>query len=159
VPSPPNDTAIDTENEAAKNLSLREQAQRRLEHGTCGACHRFMDPIGFGLSKYDALARYRTTLDGKAIDDSGEIIEGGDADGKFASGAELAQRLAGSKKVRSCISEKVFQYTLGRLYDPQTDSCELQRIDAHLQQNGHQLSQLVAAVIYSSAFRFRTGGN
>ena len=91
--------------------------------------------------KYDALARYRPSQDGKAIDDSGEIIEGGDADGKFASGAELARRLASSKKVRSCITEKVFQYALGRLYDPKIDSCELSRIDAHLQQNGNRLSR------------------
>jgi hypothetical protein len=118
-----------------------------------------MDTIGFGLSKYDALARYQPTVGGKAVDDSGEIIEGGDADGKFASGADLARRLAGSKRVRSCITEKVFQYALGRLYEPQIDSCELSRIDAHLEQNGNRLSQLVAVVIYSSAFRYRTGGN
>jgi hypothetical protein len=159
IPSPPNDPAIDMENAASANLSEREQAERRLAHPTCGGCHRFMDPIGFGLSKYDALARYRPTAGGKAVDDSGEIIEGGDADGKFANGAELARRLAGSKKVRSCITEKVFQYALGRLYEPQIDSCELSRIDAHLEQNGNRLSQLVAGVIYSSAFRYRTGGN
>jgi hypothetical protein len=156
---PPNDPDIDMENEASANLTTREQADRRLAHPKCGGCHMFMDPIGFGLTKYDALARYRTSENGKAIDDSGEIIDGGDADGKFASGAELARRLAGSKKVRSCISEKVFQYALGRLYDPKVDSCELARIDAHLEQNGNRLSQLVAAVIYSSSFRYRTGGN
>ena len=159
IPSPPNDPAIDMENEASKNLSLREQAQRRLDHATCGACHQFMDPIGFGLMKYDALARHRTSLDGKAIDDSGEVVAAGDADGKFASGAELAKRLAGSKKVRSCITEKVFQYALGRSYYEEMDRCELSRIDAHLQQNGNRLSELVAGVIYSSAFRYRTGGN
>jgi hypothetical protein len=159
IPSPPNDPAIDMENAAAMNLPQRVQAERRLAHPTCGGCHRFMDPIGFGLMKYDELARYRTSLDGKAIDDSGEIIEAGDADGKFASGAELARRLASSKKVRSCITEKVFQYALGRLFDPASDTCELSRIDAHLQQNGNRLSELVAGVIYSSAFRYRTGGN
>jgi hypothetical protein len=61
--------------------------------------------------------------------------------------------------VRSCITEKVYQYALGRLYDKATDSCELSRIDAYLEQNGNRLSQLVAGVIYSSAFRYRTGGN
>jgi hypothetical protein len=147
------------ENEASANLTTREQADRRLAHPKCGGCHMFMDPIGFGLTKYDTLARYRPTENGRPIDDSGEIIDGGDADGKFASGADLARRLAGSKKVRSCISEKVFQYALGRLYDPKVDSCELARIDAHLEQNGNRLSQLVAAVIYSSSFRYRTGGN
>jgi hypothetical protein len=159
VPSPPTDSSIDIENAASANLPPRVQAERRLAHPTCGGCHKFMDTIGFGLMKYDELARYRTSLDGKAIDDSGEIIEGGDADGKFASGAELARRLASSRKVRSCITEKVFQYALGRLFDPKVDACELSRIDAHLQQNGNRLSELVAGVIYSSAFRYRTGGN
>jgi hypothetical protein len=156
---PPNDPDIDTENEASANLTTREQADRRLAHPKCGGCHQYMDPIGFGLMKYDVLARYRPTENGKTIDDAGEIIDGGDADGKFANGAELAKRLAGSKRVRSCITEKVYQYALGRLYDKATDSCELSRIDAHLEQNGNRLSQLVAGVIYSSAFRYRTGGN
>jgi hypothetical protein len=158
IPSPPNDPAIDAENMASAELSEREQAERRLAHPVCGNCHKFMDPIGFGLMKYDALARYRTTEGGKAIDDSGEIVLAGDADGKFANGAELARRLAGSQTVRSCITQKVFQYALGRLYEPAMDSCELQRIDAHLMQNGDRLSQLISGVIYSSAFRYRTGG-
>jgi hypothetical protein len=159
IPSPPaDDPAIEKENMEAANLSERQQSERRLAHGTCGACHMYMDPIGLGFMKYDQLARFRTSDNGQAIDDSGEIIEGGDASGKFASGAELARKLAGSKKVRSCITEKVYQYALGRLFSEQVDSCELQRIDLHLQQNGNKLSELISGVIYSSAFRYRTGG-
>ena len=35
----------------------------------------------------------------------------------------------------------------------------MQKIDGFVTQGGGKLSDLMAAIVYSSAFRFRTGGN
>jgi hypothetical protein len=158
IPDPPNIPDIDAENTLAANLPEREQVRRRLANAVCGSCHTMMDPIGLTFSRYDALARYRAKADdGSSIDSSGSISGAGDVDGPVMSAVDLGQKLASSPTVRACIEQKFYSYALGRL--PETfDSCELKRIDAHVQTKGGKLAELAAALVYSSAFRQRTGG-
>jgi hypothetical protein len=158
IPAPPNIPEVDQENMASAGLPEREQVRRRLENATCGACHRLMDTIGLGFMNYDALARYRSSEGGQPVDARGSIFDSPDTDGDFMDAIDLGKKLAASKAVRGCMQEKIFSYAFGRLSET-TDRCELVRIDSHVQQNGGRLSELVAAIIYSSAFRYRTGGN
>jgi hypothetical protein len=158
IPPPPNIEAIDMENTASANLSEREQSQRRLANQVCGSCHGAMDPMGLAMLKYDPLARFRPTDDaGKAIDATGTISSAGDADGMVDGAVGMAKKLAGSTFVRGCIESKMFTYALGRDLSDQ-DACEIKRIDAYVQANGGKLSQLITGIIYSSAFRYRSGG-
>ena len=158
ISPPPDDPAIEQEAMASANLPVREQSDRRVAHGTCGGCHRFMDPAGLTFMNYDALGRYRKDgADGKAIDASGKREGAGDVDGPVKDAVELGQRLAKSKVVRSCIESKMFGYALGRLTGD-IDSCELKRIDKFVADGGGKLSDLMAAVMLSSAFRTRPGG-
>ena len=39
--------------------SMREQLTVHRANPTCAACHRNMDPLGFGLENYDAIGRWR----------------------------------------------------------------------------------------------------
>jgi Protein of unknown function (DUF1592)/Protein of unknown function (DUF1588)/Protein of unknown function (DUF1595)/Protein of unknown function (DUF1585) len=164
IPPPPNLPEIEEETKASENLPPRQQAMRRLQNGTCGACHLKMDPIGLSFSNYDALGRFKTTdAMGAAIDSTGELAEAGDADGPLKNAVELGQRLARSEKARTCIESKMLGYALGRSisyeYEGDIDRCEVRKIDGFVNQGGGKLSDLMAAVVFSSAFRFRTGGN
>jgi hypothetical protein len=159
IPPPPNIVEIDMENTAAANLSEREQSQRRLANPICGSCHGAMDPMGLTMLQYDPLARFRPTDEaGKAIDASGSITNAEDADGMVVGAVGMAKKLAGSKFVRGCIESKMFTYALGRDLTAQ-DSCEIKRIDGYVQAHGGKLSELITGIIYSSAFRYRSGGN
>ena len=92
---------------ASENLPVRVQVQRRLDHATCGACHRNMDPIGLAFSNYDALGRYKTTdASGGRIDSSGELTGAGDADGPLKDALELGSRLSSSVKGRTVCGEQ-----------------------------------------------------
>jgi hypothetical protein len=158
IPPPPNIPEIEDETEAAKNLPPREQSMRRLANGTCGACHAMMDPIGLSFGNFDALARYRTSDKNGPIDATGELKgAGSDADGPLKNVMELGQRLAKSSLARGCVEQKMFGYALGRLTE-NYDSCEMKKIDSYLTAGGGKLSDLMAAIVYSSAFRYRTGG-
>jgi hypothetical protein len=158
LPAPPNIPEVEEETNASANLPEREQVKRRLAHQTCGACHALMDPLGMAFMQYDALARYRPNdAMGKPIDASGTISGTGDVDGPVLNAVDMAGKLSRSKKVRSCIEEKMFTYALGRLPSA-ADSCELQRIDAHLQGKGGKIAELFAGIMLSSGFRYRTGG-
>jgi hypothetical protein len=158
IAPPPDDPKIEEEAQASANLPVREQSDRRMSNGLCGGCHRFMDPAGLAFMNYDALGRYRKVgADGKAIDATGMLEGAGEVDGPVRDAVELGQRLAKSSVVRNCIESKMFGYALGRLTGD-TDSCELKRIDKFVMDEGGKLSDLMAAVMFSSAFRTRTGG-
>ena len=59
------------ESDIGSTASLREQMEQHRADPACAACHKQMDPIGFGLENYDASGAWRT-LDGKfSIDASG----------------------------------------------------------------------------------------
>jgi hypothetical protein len=117
-----------------------------------------MDPVGLTFLNYDGLGRFRATDKGAAIDASGTLAGAGDVDGPVKNAVELGQKLARSAVVRGCIENQLFGFALGRLTET-FDACEQQKIDSFVTEGGGKLSALMAAIVYSSAFRFRTGGN
>jgi hypothetical protein len=117
-----------------------------------------MDPVGITFMNYDALGRFRTTDKNGPIDASGELVGAGEVDGPVANAVALGKKLAQSDLVRGCVESKMFGYALGRLTE-KFDACEQQKIDSFVTAGGGKLSDLMAAIVYSSAFRFRTGGN
>ena len=58
-PPPPADVPALEESAGAEAKSMREQLDVHRRNPTCAACHRNMDPLGFGLENYDAIGRWR----------------------------------------------------------------------------------------------------
>jgi hypothetical protein len=162
IPPPPNTEEVEAEAKAAENLPAREQVKRRLAHSTCGSCHMQMDPLGLAFGHYDALGRYKTTdKSGAPVDATGELIGTMEAgiDGPLKNAVDLGEKLSRSTMARTCVESKMLGYALGRMTEDRFDKCELKKIDAFVAEGGGQLTDLMAAIVYSSAYRFRTGGN
>jgi hypothetical protein len=158
ISAPPNIPDIEDETTAANSLPEREQAARRSKNATCNACHQMMDPLGLAFLQYDNLARWKPNdKDGKPLDASGAISLTGDVDGPVTNAVDLAKKLSMSKSVSLCMAQQMYTYALGRDLTAD-DSCELQRIDAYVKEHGGKVSELVAGIVKSSAFRYRTGG-
>ena len=158
INAPPNIPDIEEETTAAANLTEREQSARRASNATCNACHQMMDPLGLAFVQYDNLARWKPNdKNGQPLDARGAISFTGDADGPVDNAIDMAKKLSESKAVRLCMAQQMYTFALGRELLTE-DSCELQRIDAYVKEHGGKLSQLVAGIVKSSAFRYRTGG-
>ena len=56
---PPNVPNLD-ESEIGTARSMRQQLEAHRKDPTCAACHRRMDPLGFGLENFDAVGAWRT---------------------------------------------------------------------------------------------------
>ncbi|MDA7667424.1 DUF1588 domain-containing protein [bacterium] len=56
-PPPPNVSAIEPEHGEA--TTLREQIEQHKSSKTCYACHKSIDPYGFGLESFDATGHWR----------------------------------------------------------------------------------------------------
>jgi hypothetical protein len=155
-PPPPPPPGVDfTVAEKDVGLTVREQAAIHSADPACAACHNFMDPIGLGFEGFDAVGRYRTTENGKPVDVSGQLIHT-DVDGAFMGPADLAQKLAGSQQVSSCMVRQWFRYAYARDEVSDQDTCSVSLLESEFQKSGGDIKELLFSLTQTDAFLYRT---
>jgi hypothetical protein len=131
VPDPP--PGVDTNlppATQAKPQTNRERLGAHVSNASCATCHRLIDPIGFGLEKFDAIGARRdqyalmfypeghgsrrekpeeVLLD---MDTSGELA--GVQDSQFSNPRELGEVLARTPTCQECVVKQLFRYMSGR---------------------------------------------
>lgn len=148
-PPPPN-----VNNSVSPPSASSTTRERFVEHdkAECASCHRLMDPIGFGLERYDARGVYRETEAGKSIDESGEVVDIKGI-GKFSGAVELGAKLRDSEAFHSCLAQTMFRFVTGRGVTPDDDAVlETLTSDLH---DDRQLIKLLRGVTSTAAFRKR----
>lgn len=153
IPPPPPNLLIPELSPVADGLSTRTRLEQHTERGVCAACHDMIDPPGFALEAYDEVGRFRSVDHGVPVDTSGNMPEGTDVAGAFATGSELLDRLAASSDVKRCFSKRYLTFALARSLQ-QADDCSLWQVSESFAQTG-DLKQLIAAVVKTDAFRLR----
>jgi hypothetical protein len=155
VPPPPPDVPELKNEGPARKLSMREKLAAHRADAACAACHRLMDPIGFGLENFDWMGRWRDKADnGADVDATGELPSGE----KFGSPQELRAALLAKKGefVRN-LTARMLGYALGRsLQDG--DDCTVQRIVQKLEKDGYRTRTLLHEIARSLPFRNTQGG-
>jgi Protein of unknown function (DUF1592)/Protein of unknown function (DUF1588)/Protein of unknown function (DUF1587)/Protein of unknown function (DUF1595)/Protein of unknown function (DUF1585) len=113
-----------------KPQTNRERMAAHATQQPCAGCHQFIDPIGFGLEKYDAIGGRREKLELKFYnphDDDDEkkvktVLLDLDAHGglsgvpgaDFSSPKELGKILAARPECQECVVRQLFRYGWGR---------------------------------------------
>ena len=88
-------------------------ALHRDQSTSCAGCHAQMDPIGFGLERFDVAGRYREHDDGYpdcAIDGVGELP----GVGPFSGPAELGTLLVEQGEIDDCVVRQLWEFAQGR---------------------------------------------
>lgn len=156
VPPPPPDVpALATGDENVQHLTMRQMLVKHRASPACSACHKLMDPIGFGLENFDWMGRWHTIdVDGKPVDASGTLPSGE----KFNGPVELRQLLLRRKdEFLRHLTAKVLGYALGRsLQDG--DQCTVQRIVNTVEKDNFRARTLIREVVLSIPFRDSQGG-
>lgn len=150
-----------------KPMTSRERLQVHLSNESCASCHRLIDPIGFGLEKFDAIGRKREKLaltffaargetDRKPtkveleLDTKGRIS--GIPDSDFSTPAELGQVLASNAECQKCVVRQVFRYAMGRLETP-SDRAVIDKGFDDFKRSQFKFQQLIISLVTSKAFR------
>jgi hypothetical protein len=85
--------------------------EEHRKNPACAVCHVRMDPLGFALENFDAIGKWRSEVDGAAIDASASFPDGT----KFEGAAGLRKVLLGrSDQFLRTVTEKLLIYALGR---------------------------------------------
>jgi hypothetical protein len=140
------------------DATTRERFEQHSSDPTCASCHRYIDPVGFGFERFDAMARYRTEEHGLPIDASGVVTSpealGTDGLFEFESLPELAQGLVDTKAARSCFVEQSFRFSKGGLAS-EADACTLEALDAHFEVTGRSIPELFVGLTQVPSFTRR----
>ena len=151
LPPPPPDIVV-VAPDPDPTLTTREQFSIHSSEPACAGCHRLVDPIGFGLERFDPVGRFRELENGKEIDDSGEVVSTLDLDGTFTGSAELAHKLADSEQVQRCVVLNVLRYAQGRS-ETSAELCDVDKVYQSYADSGYDMFALLSAIIKSSNFR------
>ena len=145
---------------ASKPMSNRERLAMHVGSPMCAGCHRLIDPIGFGLEKFDAIGAYRekqtltfrpgrherqteptkATVD---LDTSGEVS--GIANSAFHSPKELGRVLAESGECQKCVVKQLFRFANGRPETP-ADQPVIEAAFQKFRESGFRFKELMVAL-------------
>ncbi len=147
MPDPPAglNTAIPEPSEDAK--TLKERLVMHMEVEECAFCHEFIDPIGFGVERFDGIGRFRLTDKGATIDPSGVID-----DMEFQDATDLTELLANDARTVACMVKKVYSFGTGRPVSS-GERGEIERLVDRFVADGHRLKALMIDVAASEGFR------
>jgi hypothetical protein len=147
-PPPPNvnfNIVQDTHNPLYK--TARQRLTTHRDNPVCAGCHAITDPIGLAMENYDAIGEYRMAENGAAIDASGTF------EGKpYSDLVSFAKILHDSPSVTGCVSQRVFEYGVGRPLAA-GESAWLKYVGQHFAEAGYAFPELLRTIATSQAFR------
>ena len=132
---------------------MREQLEVHRRNPTCAACHRNMDPLGFGLENYDAIGRWRD-MDGKfPVDASGTLPDGQ----RFTTAGEMRALLVSQlPQFSRTLTQKMLTYALRRGLKPY-DRRTVDSIQRAVAADGYHFRTMVHQIVKSLPFQARRG--
>ncbi|MFN0088116.1 MAG: DUF1592 domain-containing protein [Blastocatellia bacterium] len=150
-PPPPPDVPNLDEGKVGSTASLRQQLEEHRKNSTCASCHARMDPLGFGLEKFNAIGAWRT-LDGKfPIDDSGILPDGR----TFRGPGELKKIIrAEADAFTRGLTDKLLTYALGRGLE-RYDKPAVKKIAESVAAGDYRFSSLALEIVASMPFQMR----
>ena len=126
--------------------------QKMLDHrvaASCIQCHSLMDPIGFSLENFDAIALWRTDDAGAAIEASETVYDGT----KISGPSGLRRWLASySDQFVQVATEKLFTYAMGRGVEYK-DMPLIRSITKDASRDNNKFSSLVLGIVKSRPFQ------
>jgi hypothetical protein len=153
-PEPPPQVPTLEENKRGEPpRTLRARLEKHRENPTCYACHGIMDPLGFALENFSAVAQYRADDPDThtPIDASGVLPNGAKINGP----AELREALtARSNEFLEAFTENLLTFALGRQLDYR-DMPTVRAIVRNAADDNYTFESIVLGIVSSDQFRKR----
>lgn len=131
----------------------RQLFEERTARPACQTCHTRIDGFGYGFEHYDERGVYLDTDEGLPVDATGTLI-GTDVDGAYNGAVELSERMASSRNVQACVTQRWFRFAAGRAPED-ADACVLSNLQMRLRQTDGDIRELMIALITSPEMRSR----
>jgi hypothetical protein len=146
----------------SKPLTNRERLAAHTNNKVCASCHNLIDPIGFGLEKFDAIGMRREQQKllfypaekGERREKPKQVLLDLNTDARvagvpnsgFTNARQLGELLARAPQCQECVVKQVFRYITGRLETP-ADRPVLNRASEVFRKSDFNFKQMVVAMI------------
>ena len=150
----------------AKPQTNRERLSEHTLNKSCAGCHNLIDPIGFGLEKFDAIGARRNKLqlrffgDRRNRDTPPKMVEldldttgfvAGLQNSNFVSPKQLGDVLARSPQCQECVVKQYFRYTAGRT-ETAGDRPLIRKVTEDFRRSNFRFKELVISMIRAREF-------
>lgn len=154
-PPPPNVPQVDLTDPRILKMTPKERMADHRNNAACRSCHAKIDPWGISLENFDAIGRFRTTINNKPVDATAVLYNNKALEG--VAGLKSYLMADRQDQFTKAMVHKLSTYALGR---PMSfaDRSELDRIAAELKKRGNGLKDLVSIIIHSRLFREKVVG-
>jgi len=154
VPPPPPTVNVDAPIPATEEAVCKiDRYAAHSQNGKCASCHRAIDPIGFGLERYDMEGRYREqepTHPECPIAGEGEIVDVG----TFRGPAELGALLNQTDSFGHCMATQLYRFVMGRSELDATDDQLVDSVALRIA-DGVPLSEIILDFVARDEFLHR----
>ncbi|MGH9674533.1 MAG: DUF1592 domain-containing protein, partial [Bryobacteraceae bacterium] len=153
----------------AKPQTNRERLSEHVTNPGCFTCHNLIDPIGYGLERFDAIGarreKFRLLFGGgrgggsnrrpppKTVDL--EIDPGGHVaglpDSQFQSPVQLGKILSESAQCQQCVVKQYFRYTAGRTEMP-ADRPLIQAVLEDFRRSQFRFKEMIISLVRTREF-------
>ena len=138
---------------AGTTPSMRERMAAHRENPACASCHAMIDPLGFGLERFDPVGRLREVDEQYLpIDASGMLPDGTSFNGVAELRAALVRR---PDRFVGTLTEKLLTYALGRGLE-YYDMPAVRAIVREAAASDYRFSTLILGIVKSLPFRERS---
>lgn len=152
VAPPPPDVNVDEPPVSEDSDCKWDRYEAHRAVGSCASCHEALDPVGFGLERFDREGRHRTHDDG--LPDC-HITGEGTLDGQsFEGPGGLAGLLVDGAVLDACLVTQVYTFAMG--HDPtDLDMPYVTRLAEAFRAQDHDFQGLLLALVEDEAFLYR----
>jgi hypothetical protein len=148
-PPPPNNVPPLDEDDAHRDMTIREKFARHRENPTCAGCHARIDPLGFALENYDVVGQWRDKYEnGREVDSSGTLMK----KHSFQDAVDFkAALLKEKKRFAKALAGHLLRFALSRELTA-ADSVTLDAIVTNTEKDDFKLRSIIKEVIFSRDF-------
>jgi mono/diheme cytochrome c family protein len=149
-PPPPNVPEVDLTDPRILKMTPKERMADHRNQAACRSCHAKIDPWGLALENFDAIGRFRTTINDQPVYATAVLPNHQPLDG--AAGLKSYLLADRQNQFARAMVHKLSAYALGR---PMSfaDRGEIDQMADELKERGNGLRDLVSIVIHSNLFR------
>ena len=155
-PPPPNAGGVP---QVDPKATTRERFRQHTSVAFCKSCHQYIDDLGFGFERFDAVGKWRDAENGQPIDGIGDLNDrealGSLSHAPYSSLKELGTMLAESDRARSCFVRKTVRYARGAQEDVAEDLCSLWQLQNRFRDSGYSVKELLLSLTQSEGFVLR----
>lgn len=148
-PPPPAVPQIDLADPRIAKMTLKERIEDHRNQAACASCHVKIDPWGIAFENYDALGKWRDTINGREVDASSVLFNGDPLDG--IDGLKRFLLINRQDQLVQAVIEKLLAYSLGRSLTF-ADQNEVEQIVRRVRRGNDGLQECILAIVRSELF-------